>query len=462
MNRPAPDTRRTTLVHDDAAGVVLGFGAAVDCEIRWDAAVLADLAEAYAVEPGELVAPAGPILSERDLVVSILGYVSRSAGGERRVDEPEVIKRFCARFANLPSLGGTCVRAAAAMQRLGVGATVHLAFDSPQVRALMPAGTAALLPEEEHDSYPHLIVQYPAGTRLVTSRLDLVTTRANRLIYVNDPANELLDLSPALGAAVSGARVFLISGLNAMRSRAALGKRLDVIEEAIRARAGEGFVMYEDAGFHEPDFAAVVRRRMARLADVYSLSDEELAEAVGGLAQDAEPGGSCAGRALGEAVGQPLDLLAPEAVLRAVSTLSTRLGVPVVVVHSRHWVLAFGHRAAQYAPALATGVALATARYAYGEAADQDRAREVGLAPVDPAVAAFVARLIDLAGDRITCVPVPVTDVPDPTTVGLGDTFVGGFVAAVADPSVAVSSAPLANAVHAHAQPATVPSGEAP
>jgi ADP-dependent phosphofructokinase/glucokinase len=419
----------------DAAGVVLGFGTALDCEIRWDAAVLTSLAATYDVGPEDL-AQQRPIRTERDLVVSILAFLSRSAGGERRVDEPAVVTEFCARFERRPSLGGTCVRAAAAMLRLGQQATVHLAFDDEQVRRLLPPGTQVLLPSEDQASYPHLVVQYPVGAQVVTDRLNLVATRANRLIYVNDPANELLLLSPDLPAAVAASEVFLISGLNAMRDVAQLRERLTTIEQAVRGRTTGGLVMYEDAGFHEPHLAAVVRNHMARLVDVYSLSDEELAEAV------ARPGDAA-----------DLDLHDAQAVLAAVSTLAERLGVPVVVVHSRHWALAHGSHAGRYAEALAVGVALATARYAHGELVTPEQVDAVTATPPDAATAAFVERLRDLAGGRVACAAVPTLQVDNPTTVGLGDTFVGGFLAACAR---------MAPEPHAPAVPSRVLQGESP
>lgn len=412
MTHPTTVDPSTSRPLTPAAGVVLGFGAALDCEIRWDAAVVGDLATAYDIAPEELVGQV-PIRSERDLVVSVLGYLARSAGGERRVDEPTVIEEFSARFDRRASIGGTCVRAAAAMLRLGHRSTVHLAFESDQVRGLLPPGTQTLAPDVDLPSYPHLIVQYPAGARVVTDRLDLVTTRANRLIYVNDPANEQIELSPDLASAVAGSDVFLVSGFNAMRDLDALRARLDVVESAVQARRAlgtEGVVMYEDAGFHEPRFADVVRLRMAALVDVYSLSDEELLEASGGSGS--------------------LDLLDADAVLAAVSALAVRLEVPVVVVHSRHWALAFGARASRYRDALASGTALATARYAHGElVTDEDVATVVGTVAA-PEVVGFVERLHELAQERVAVVAVPTLDVPSPTTVGLGDTFVGGFLAA--------------------------------
>ena len=418
MTNPTPVDSSTSRPHTAAAGVVLGFGAALDCEIRWDATVLSDLAASYAVTREELVTH-GPICTERDLVVSVLGYFARGAGGERRVDEPAVIEEFCARFDSMASIGGTSVRAASAMLRLGHQATIHLAFESEQVRSLLPPGTQALVPDVDLDSYPHLVVQYPAGARIATSHLELVATRANRLIYVNDPANEALVLSPQLPSAVAGARVFLVSGFNAMRDMEQLRERLDVVESSVRrrragvpVRGDDLMVMYEDAGFHQPELAEFVRSRMAELVDVYSLSDEELVDAVAGSGT--------------------LDLLDADAVLDAVSTLGARLGVPVVVVHSRHWALAYGPDAARYREALSTGTGLASARYAYGELATPEDVAALACTEPDAKALAFAERLDELAGGRVAVVAVPTLDVPNPTTVGLGDTFVGGFLAACA------------------------------
>ena len=393
------------------SAVVLGFGAAVDREITWDPVVLGDLADHHGIGPEDLL-HVGPIRTERDLVASILGFLCRGAGGERRVDEPDVITRFCDHFDGVTSLGGTCVRAAAAMAPLGTPAVVHLAFVDDRVRGLLPDGTAYLVGETTEASYPHLIVQYPTGAHVRTDRLDLVAPRANRLIYVNDPANERLALSDDLEAAVAGASVFLVSGLNALLTVDELRPRLDRIERSIRGAAPGSLVFYEDAGFHEPDLADVVRRHLGPLVDVYSLSDEELVAVIGRL----------------------VDLLDAADVLDAAGGLRERLDVPVLVVHSRHWALAVGAAASHVAAALAGGVTMATARYAAGDAA-ATHLQTVRDAPVDETTTRFVSALTVLGGSRVAAVPVPTVEAATPTTVGLGDTFVGGFLAVCASSS---------------------------
>ena len=59
MTQPTQVDSSTSRPRTDAAGVVLGFGAALDCELRWDAKVLSDLAALYDVAPEELAVGAG-------------------------------------------------------------------------------------------------------------------------------------------------------------------------------------------------------------------------------------------------------------------------------------------------------------------------------------------------------------------------------------------------------------------
>src|SRR5699024_8493334 len=133
-------------------------------------------------------------------------------------------------------------------------------------------------------------------------------------------------------------------------------------------------------------------------------------------------------------LGHPVDLLSPPEVRDAVTELRTLIGVPTLVLHTKYWAAAFG---GDYAAALDNGTVMAATRYAHGDDftdADVERMRRT---PRRPESVAFAAALTSGTGpgDTISCVPGFALDVADPTTVGLGDTFVGGFLAAMADPS---------------------------
>lgn len=303
------------------------------------------------------------------------------------------------------------------MQHLGVASTVHLSYLDEQLRQLLPEDLGHLVGNRAEPSYPHLIVQYPMGATVRTRHLHLEAPAANRIIFVNDPANERLILSPLLKRAVAESQVFLISGMNAMRDPRQVCARLRYVEECVEPAPRPRLVVYEDAGFHEPEVANLVRTHMAKLVDVYSLSDEELSQAIDGR----------------------VDLLVPDSVHQAVAELARRLNVPTLVVHTRRWALAYGPDVSRWERALTTGVALAGARFLHGDQVTEETVRDVAAMAPGRATADFVAGLTALAGDRAVVVPVPTLGVTNPTTVGLGDTFIGGFLAACSDPSAAIA-----------------------
>ena len=82
-------------------------------------AIVEDLATQYAIRADELD-PSVAVRSERDLVRSVLAFVRDGVGGERFVASSDIVEAFAARFTRRITLGGTGVRAAVAMSRLGV------------------------------------------------------------------------------------------------------------------------------------------------------------------------------------------------------------------------------------------------------------------------------------------------------------------------------------------------------
>ena len=140
---------------------VLGLGGTVDYEIDWDPGTLTRLAAEWGLRPDALAAGV-PILSERALLRSLLGFVRVGVGGGRFVASSEIVEAFARRFERRVTLGGTCVRAAIAMDRVrDLPALVHLVSIDDDVRRLLPASTPYLCSADRDTTDPHLIVQYP-------------------------------------------------------------------------------------------------------------------------------------------------------------------------------------------------------------------------------------------------------------------------------------------------------------
>ncbi|GIF22741.1 ADP-dependent phosphofructokinase/glucokinase [Actinoplanes tereljensis] len=385
----------------DASRVVLGLGGCVDYELKLTAGVLQQLIVEYGIVAAELTSPAD-VAGERDLVVSILGYVARGGGGEHFVASAPALSTFADRFPHRQTLGGTSVRAGILMSRLGVPSTLHLVSVNDTFRRLLPFDSEYINSGTADTFYPHLIVQYDAGLWIRANDIDINAPFPNRLIYVNDPANADMFLTENLGDRLGVADVFLISGFNAMRDVGELDDRLAVLKDHMRQLPPNAVTYFEDAAYHEPAFSRRVREALINNIDVYGLNEDELQSYL----------------------KRTVDLLDPEDVTTALAEVHKLIPVPTLVLHTKYWALASG--SGDYADALDTGTVMAATRYSHGDDftdADVERLRRQ---PRRPESVAFASRM------NATVVPGFVLDVENPTTVGLGDTFVGGFLAELA------------------------------
>lgn len=388
--------------------LVLGLGGCVDFEITWDAAVLSDLAREHRIGLADLD-PTVPIQDERSLVCSLLGFLAADQGGERFVSSSQIAIDLADHFGYRVSLGGTCVRAAMAIAKLGVPSLVHLVSIDDNVRRLLPTSVDYLCSATEDSLDPHVIVQYPAGATVAVIDGQVHSTHPNRIIYVNDPPNRDLVLSEDLPAALSEARAFLPAGFNVMTDPGLLRQRLAFLQAAMRRLPDEAVVFYEDSGFHDPALRGIVSREFSGRVDVHSLNEDELQSYL----------------------DRPIDLLDAAQVKQALADFFHDFSIaPTVVVHTKYWALAFGRDPRQYCDALAAAIDLAGVRYRNGDDFTTDDLAAVRALPVRPDGQRFAEELTDLMGTWVCCLPTRLIETATPTTIGLGDTFVGGFLAA--------------------------------
>jgi ADP-dependent phosphofructokinase/glucokinase len=299
------------------------------------------------------------------------------------------------------------------MSKIGMPSTLHLVGVDDQVRALLPPDVAWISSGEDGTLGPHLIVQFPRGARVRVGDQVIEAPASNRLIYVCDQPNTDMVLDPRLGTLLERSRLFLISGFNAMVDESALRDRIASLRDAIARLPAGALVVFEDAGYHVPAFSRIFVEGLADLIDVYGMNEDELQAWV----------------------GRSVDLLDEHDVARALADLRTLIPGPTLVVHTSAWALAYGDAAARFAPALDSGIALAGTRYLHGDALDGALFEETMLLPRQRDGAAFAQRLEALLGERVACRGARVLDTATPTTIGLGDTFVGGVVAALVHPS---------------------------
>jgi ADP-dependent phosphofructokinase/glucokinase len=80
---------------------------------------------------------------------------------------------------------------------------------------------------------------------------------------------------------------------------------------------------------------------------------------------------------------------------------------------------------------------IASTRYSHGDDYTEEQLESMGSRPRRREASKLAAALEARMGDVVRCVPGFDLDVAEPTTIGLGDTFVGGFLAAVAQKEAA-------------------------
>lgn len=405
--------------HGDGAGrVVLGLAGTVDYEVTWDAAVVADLVAEHGIRADELTAEPAAIDDERDLLRCLLFHMAAGTGTERFVASSRIVEAVAAHFEVRITLGGSNVRAALAMAALGVPSTVHLVSIDAHVRRTLPPGVGYLCSATADSTDPHLILQFPAGAAVRVGDVDVRAPHPNRLIFVNDPPSRELVISEQLGELLAGARVVLLSGFNVIQEPAVLADRLEAVRRHLRRLPADGVVVYEEAGFHHPEMAARVRAALLPVIDAISMNEDEM-------------------QAL---VGRPVDLTDPAAVASALVDLRRQLPGPVLVVHTKYWALAYGPDAARWSGALTGGVTMAGTRYRDGDELTPAAYAATAAGPASPVGATFAAALGAHAVEEAVCVPAFDLRVAAPTTIGLGDSFVGGLIRILSLAPAAVAS----------------------
>ncbi|MCL4249772.1 MAG: hypothetical protein KJ065_16625 [Anaerolineae bacterium] len=390
--------------------IALGFGDNIDYEIIWNSAVFEALIIEYDIHADELDIDRR-IQSERDLVISILSFLKLGSGGERFIAAPEIIEPFSQRFARKITLGGTSVRAAIAMRKFGYTSALHLVTINDHVRRLIPPDSPYVCSNAQDSSYPHLIVQFGKDTLVRAGDIDLCASQPNRLIYHSDVDNITMKMNEDFASLITDAKVFLISGLNAMQHEAVVKARLESILRIMSSLPSDAQVYYEDGGFYEPSFSHLIIRALAPNLHVFSLNEDEM---QGYLRRQ-------------------VDLLDAFQIQAALRDLADIFPGPGLVIHTRHWALAYGAGAARFAKALKAGVTMATTRYCYGDDFTVEDYQEVESLPPGEEAAQLADALNQLPGNMICCVPVAHVEPSAPTTIGLGDAFVGGFLPALLD-----------------------------
>lgn len=385
--------------------LALGLGDNMDYEIEWDSHIFESLIREFRIAQREL-RPLRHIRNVRDLVASILGFLTAGMGGECYVEDMRVITELSERFRYRITIGGTAPRAAIAMSKIGIPSSVHLVTINDHIRKLLPPDVSWTCSNAEDSSYPHLIVQFIEGTRISAGDIDITAPVSSRIIYVNDFDNKVMKLAPEFFDDVQGAHAFLVSGFNAMQDGRLLLERMKELDSLLGKLPDETTVFYEDACFPFEPLRQMILDELSGSFDIFSLNEDEMQDYL----------------------KTKVDLLDPGEILEAVRTLRSIIRVPVLIVHTRHWALASGKDCVGYTKALQRGIGMATTRFRFGDDFSKDDFLQTGRLPEEEEGGTFAAEINRLGGGEVHCVPSVAVQEKKVTTIGLGDAFVGGFI----------------------------------
>lgn len=385
--------------------IVLGLGGTVDYEIKWDNSVFQGLIDSFQIRLSE-IATSEVITTERELVCNILAYLKNSAGGERQLDNSEIVKIFSNRFEKKITLGGTGVRAAICMRKFGITSTLHLVSIDDYVRKLLPRDCPYICSSDVDTLDPHLIVQFSEKTSLYVEGIHISPSRADRIIITCDPPNEILELSAKLTETLKKAKIFLISGFNSIHNESLLKLRLNEIEEYSESLPEGSYVFFEDAGYHRPEFRPIVMERMARLSTFFSINEEEL---QGYLQRD-------------------VDFQDEASIVSAVHDISKRISVPILMIHTKYWSIVVGSNHVRYVDSLLSGITMATTRYIFGDDFTVEDFVSTGQLSKNQRSLEMADSINNQLANFGHFIPAFNAVCESPTTIGLGDSFVGGFI----------------------------------
>ena len=389
--------------------IALGFHTCVDYELIWDTATVEQQIIAFDIHASDLkISPEAD--SERSLWISTLAHLQAGIGGEIIPDEASVCVDFANHFDYEITMGGTATRAAIVLDKLGYDSVLQTSCYNEHVERLLPKHVHALsgVPADQNEIYPHVIVQCAGGVRIHANDIDFVTPRENRILISRDTDSlNMPVLDEEFGKLITDSEIFLIGCFSQVLDEDIIADRMVKTRKLLTHLPEDALVIMEDGCYVKKHFRNYVHRELASCVDILSMNEDEMQEYI----------------------GKRINILDPEAVIAALDEVYKGTNIPVLLVHSAAWALAYGENAGMMRRSLEGGVTMAATRFRIGDDITPALYEETKtLAPKADSVI-FCEKMKQLLGDKICIIPCKdLSHVKTPTVVGLGDSFAGGLL----------------------------------
>lgn len=389
--------------------IALGFHTCVDYELIWDTTVIEKQIAAFDIHADELkISPEAD--SERGIWVSALAHLQSGIGGEIIPDEARACVDFANHFDYKITMGGTATRAAIVLDKLGIDSVLQTSCYNEHVERLLPGHVHALpgVPTDHNEIYPHVILQCAGGVRIHANDIDFVTPRENRILISRDlDSLNMPVLVEEFGKLITDADVFLLGCFSQVLDKGILADRIEKTKALVKYLPEDALMVMEDGCYVKKDFRYYVHEHLGPVTDIISMNEDEMQEYI----------------------GKRINILDVDAVVAALEEVYKGIGIPVLLVHSAAWALAYGENAGMMKESLEGGVIMSASRFRIGDDITPELYEQTKtLAPKADSIV-FCEKIREKLGDKICIIPCKdLTHVKNPTVVGLGDSFAGGLL----------------------------------
>jgi ADP-dependent phosphofructokinase/glucokinase len=409
--------------------LAIGYTSDLDVLLEWDKDTVNDIFSAYLkTEP---VINSNDTIDSIESLARILGYyMINGLGGEADITDSKVCDYLSLRFNTKNGLGGTCAQQAVAIGKIGIPALVHITDRSKEVCEFMDGvglntvtekGVVPLM-ESATDDPPvlHMILQFPKGEKIVINGRTVEIPLSNRLILDFDMIHKHVPLEkPFLNYCENNAEklaLYSISGFNAILDPAIMRQRVDELTahfNNIKSKNQDCMVYLEGAFYLNPEVKDVVFGELANSIDFLGMNEEELVEHV-------------------EKHGKAIDKDSFPSVLNGLEHMLQKFPVTGIILHTKDYSMYYGTqvKTIDVEMGLTMGNLLSGTRARIGEYGSYKDCSGTLELPLSEVGIAFAEQLEKILSNRyIKIVPSRYLEHPR-CTIGLGDTFVAGFLTA--------------------------------
>ena len=147
--------------------IALGFHACVDYELDWDLSVIEELIRRFDVRRSEIRSDIA-LDSERALLIVCLAYMMEGTGGEIVPETPGICTDFADHFNYRITIGGTAMRAATAIRKIGYESVIQTTCFNRYIKELVMPGIHYFpsVGLDHTNAYPHVILSYQANVHV--------------------------------------------------------------------------------------------------------------------------------------------------------------------------------------------------------------------------------------------------------------------------------------------------------